>query len=135
MSAGIMPDMYRHTARKSTISKNLKPSNVSLCNNNNNNSITHYSTYLNDNNSKQSTIFEAIQCNIKLENDISQQEESFIIIPDNETEEMIIGEEIEQTNEEIIDEIMEQIINQIIQSSSNTVLATPNQVNNSHWMK
>jgi hypothetical protein len=136
MSAGIMPDMYRHTARKSTISKNLKPSHVSLCtNNNNNNSTAHYSTYLNDNNSKQSTIFETIQCNIKLENDISQQEESFIIIPDNETEEMIIGEESEQTNEEIIDEIMQQIINQIIQSSSNTFLATPNQVNNPHWMK
>ncbi len=127
MSAGIMPDMYRHTARKSTVSKNVKPSNVSLCNNNNN-STTHYLTYHNDNNCKQQTIFDTIECNIKLEEDIPQQEESFIILPDNETEEMIIGEDIEQTNDDIIYDIIQQIINQIIQSSSNTFLSTSNQV-------
>jgi len=129
MSAGIMPDMYRHTARKSTVSKNVKPSNVSLCNNNNNNSTTHYLTYHNDNNCKQQTIFDTIECNIKLEEDIPQQEESFIILPDNETEEMIIGEDIEQTNDDIIYDIIQQIINQIIQSSSNTFLSNSNQVN------
>jgi len=128
MSAGIMPDMYRHTARKSTVSKNVKPSNVSLCNNNNN-STTHYSTYHNDNNCKQQTIFDTIECNIKLEEDIPQQEESFIILPDNETEQMIIGEDIEQTNDNIIYDIIEQIINQIVQSSSNTFILTSNQVN------
>jgi hypothetical protein len=128
MSAGIMPDMYRHTARKSTVSKNVKPSNVSLCNNNNN-STTHYSTYHNDNNCKQQTIFNTIECNIKLEEDIPQQDESFIILPDNETEQMIIGEDIEQTNDNVIYDIIEQIINQIVQSSSNTFLLTSNQVN------
>jgi hypothetical protein len=127
MSAGIMPDMYRHTARKSTVSKNVKPSNVSLCNNNN--STTHYSTYHNDNNCKQQTIFNTIECNIKLEEDIPQQDESFIILPDNETEQMIIGEDIEQTNDNVIYDIIEQIINQIVQSSSNTFLLTSNQVN------
>jgi hypothetical protein len=126
MSAGIMPDMYRHTARKSTVSKNVKPSNLSLCNNN---STTHYSTYHNDNNnSKQQTIFNTIECNIKLEKDIPQQEESFIILRDNEIEQMIMGEDIEQTNEEIIYDIIEQIINQIIQSSSNRIISNSNQV-------
>ena len=109
MSAGIMPDMYRHTARKSTVTKNLK---TSLCNNNNNST------------SKQQTIFDRIECNIKLE-----KEESFIIIPDNETEKMIIGEDIEQTNEEIIYEIIEQTIDKIIESSSNIFLSNSNQVN------
>jgi hypothetical protein len=128
MSAGVMPDMYRHTARKSTVSKNLKSSNITLCNNNN--SPTHYSTYHNDNNCKQQTIFDTIQCNIKLEKDIPQQDESFIILQDNETEQMIIGgEEIQQTNEEIIYEILEQIINEIIQSSSPIrTLSTDSQV-------
>jgi hypothetical protein len=127
MSASIMPDMYRHTARKSTVSKNLKPSNVSLCNN----STTHYTNYHNDNNnSKSTTIFDTIECNIKLENDIPQQQESFLILPDNETEQMIIGEDIEPTDEEIIYDIIEQIRNQIVQSSSNTCIATMDQVFN-----
>jgi hypothetical protein len=127
MSASIMPDMYRHTARKSTVSKNLKPSNVSLCNN----STTHYTNYHNDNNnSKSTTIFDTIECNIKLENDIPQQQESFLILPDNETEQMIIGEDIEPTDEEIIYDIIEQIRNQIVQSSSNTCIATTDQVFN-----
>jgi len=116
MSAGIMPDMYRHTARKSTVSKNVKPSNISICNNNN--STTNYATYNNEKNSNESTIFDTLECNIKLEKDIPQQDEPFLILPDNEMEEMIIGEEIEGTNEDIIYDIIEQIIQQIIQSSS-----------------
>jgi hypothetical protein len=116
MSAGIMPDMYRHTARKSTVSKNVKPSNISICNNNN--STTNYATYNNEKNSNESTIFDTLECNIKLEKDIPQQDETFLILPDNEMEEMIIGEEIEGTNEDIIYDIIEQIIQQISQSSS-----------------
>jgi hypothetical protein len=117
MSAGIMPDMYRHTARKSTVSKNVKPSNLSISNNNN--STTNYTSYHLEKNSNEQTIFDTLECNIKLEKDIPQQDEPFIILPDNEMEEMIIGEEIERTtNEEIIYDIIEQIIQQIIQSSS-----------------
>ncbi len=112
-----MPDMYRHTARKSTVSKNVKPSNLSISNNNN--STTNYTSYHLEKNSNEQTIFDTLECNIKLEKDIPQQDEPFIILPDNEMEEMIIGEEIERTtNEEIIYDIIEQIIQQIIQSSS-----------------
>jgi hypothetical protein len=119
-----MPDMYRHTARKSTVSKTLKPSNVPLCNT----PTTHYSSYNNDIDSKQEIIFDTIQCNIKLEEDIPHQEEPFIILPDNETEHMIIEEDIEQTHEEILYEIMEQILNQITQSSLDTILSCSDQV-------
>ncbi|CAF3658534.1 unnamed protein product [Rotaria sordida] len=112
MSAGILPDMYRYTARKSTVSKNPKPSNVSLCNN----STTHYSTYHNDNNTKQQQIFDTIEHNIKLEKDVPQQQESFMILPDNEIEQMIIEENNEKTQEEIIYDIVEGITNQTIQT-------------------
>jgi hypothetical protein len=99
MSTTILPDIYRHTARKSTVSRNVK-ANVSLCN----------STFNIDNNCKEErTSFDRIQCDIKLEADISSEEQSFIIIHDNEIEQMIV----EQTNEEIICDILEQIKNQI----------------------
>jgi len=99
MSTTILPDIYRHTARKSTVSRNVKP-NVSLCN----------STFNIDNNCKEErSSFDRIQCDIKLEADISSEEQSFIIIHDNEIEQMIV----EQTNEEIICDILEQIKNQI----------------------
>jgi hypothetical protein len=128
MSAGIIPDMYRHTARKTTVSKTIKSSNVSLCNN----PPTHYSPYNIDTNCKQQTIFDTITCNIKLEEDIPQPQEPFIILPDNEIEQMIIGEDFEQTNEEIINNIMEEILNEITQFSSSIILSTSDQVFNSY---
>lgn len=94
MSAGIMPDMYRHTARKSTVSKNLKPSNL------------NYNT--NEIPCKQLTLFNSIECNIKLEKD-----DTFIILQDNEIEQMII----EEDQNEIIYDILQDIINQITQTS------------------
>ncbi len=110
MSTTIIPDIYRHTARKSTVSRNIKNStkNISLCN----------STYNIEQNCKEEqTIYHTIQCNIKLEEDIPQQEQTFIILPDNEIEQM----NIEQTNEEIIFDIIEQIKNQIPQYFNNQV--------------
>ena len=105
MSTAIIPDIYRHTARKSTVSRNVKPSNIAVCN----------STFNTDENFKTDhSIFHTI----KLENDIPQEEEeeqSFIVLPDNEIEEMIV----EQTNDEIICDILEQIKNQINEYSSN----------------
>jgi hypothetical protein len=90
MSTTIIPDIYRHTARKSTVSRNVKPpsKNVSLCN----------------------SIFDTIQCDIKLEKDSPQQlEQSVIILPENEIEQMVV----EQTNEEIICDILEHVKNQV----------------------
>lgn len=127
MSAGILPDMYRYTARKSTVSKNPKPTNISLCNNSP--SSTHFSIYRNDNNIKQSPILDAFERSIKVEKEIPEQLESFTIQHDNEIEQMIIGENSEQTNEEIIYDIIEQIKNHIIQTSSPaTTLSNSNQV-------
>jgi len=107
MSTTIIPDIYRHTARKSTVSRNGKPSskNVSLCNSTLNNS------------KEEQSIFDTIQCDIKLEKDVPQQEQSFIILRDNEIEQM----NIEQTNDEIICDIIEQIKNQIPEYFTNQV--------------
>jgi hypothetical protein len=110
MSTTIIPDIYRHIARKSTVSRNVKPTskNVSLCN----------PTFNIDNNFKEEqSIFDTIQCDIKLEKDIPQQEQSFIILPNNEIEQVIV----EQTNEEIICDILEQIKYQIHEDFSNQV--------------
>ncbi|CAF4975269.1 unnamed protein product, partial [Rotaria magnacalcarata] len=139
MSAGILPDIYRYTARKSTVSKTSKSSNVSMCNNSNppittattttTTTTTHYSAYHNDNNSKQPPLFDTIEHTIKLEEEIPQPLESFIILPDNEIEQMIIGENNnEQTDEEIIHNIIEQIKNQIVQSSSTTIASSSNKI-------
>ncbi|CAF0742129.1 unnamed protein product [Adineta steineri] len=102
MSTTIIPDIYRHIARKSTVTRNIKPpsKNVSLC-----------TTTLNiDNNCKEEqSIFDTIRYDIKLENEISRQERSFVVIPDNETEQMIV----EESTEEIIRDVLEQMINQI----------------------
>ncbi len=74
--------------------------NVSLCN----------PTFNIDNNCKEEqSIFQKLQCNIKLEKDSPERERSFVIIPENEIEQM----NIEQTNEEIIFDIVQQIQNQI----------------------
>jgi len=110
MSTTIIPDIYRHTARKSTVSRNVKTSskNVSLSN----------STFnINNNSKEEQSIFDTIQCDIKLEKDIPQQEQSFVILPDNEIEQM----NIEQTNDEIICDIIEQIKNQIPEYFTNQV--------------
>ena len=115
MSAGILPDMYRHTARKSTVSRNTKPSNTSL----RNKSTTHYSPYhKDDHNSKQPKLFNKTEYYIKVESDILQQQERFTILFDNETEQMITVENNEQSNKEIILDIIEEIKKQIIQSPS-----------------
>jgi hypothetical protein len=98
MSTTIIPDIYRHTARKSTVSRNVK--SISVCN----------STFTIDKNDQ--SIFDTI----KLEKEISE-EQSFIILPDNDIEEMIV----EQTNEEIICDILEQIKNQINEYPLNSI--------------
>ncbi|CAF4811231.1 unnamed protein product, partial [Rotaria socialis] len=92
-------------------------------------STTHYSAYHSDNNSKQSPLLDTTEHTIKLEEEIPQPLESFIILPDNEIEQMIIGDNNnEQTNEEIVHNIIEQIKNQIVQSSSATIVSSSNQI-------
>ncbi|CAF4203940.1 unnamed protein product, partial [Rotaria sordida] len=69
------------------------------------------STSIVDNNNikEEKIIFDQIQSDYKFEKNIQQQKQSFLILPDNEIEQMII----EQTNEEIIKDILEQIQKQI----------------------
>ncbi|CAF1352884.1 unnamed protein product [Adineta ricciae] len=98
MSTSIIPDIYRHTARKSTVSRNVKSQAKNVA------SLPVTNTC-----KEEPSIFDTIQCDIKLESDSPPMEQSFVIIPDNETEQMIV----EQTNDEIIREIIEQIQNQI----------------------
>ncbi|CAF1209048.1 unnamed protein product [Rotaria sp. Silwood1] len=108
MSTTIFPDIYRHIARKSTVSRNVNvPSKtLPLCN----------STSIHDNNNKEEKIiFDQIQYDYKLEKNLQQQKQSFVILPDNEIEQMIV----EQTNEEIIKDILEQIQKQISNDFSN----------------
>ncbi|CAF1226543.1 unnamed protein product [Rotaria magnacalcarata] len=101
MSTTILPDIYRHFARKSTVSRNVKisPKNVPLCN----------STFSLDSNSQVTSLtFNRVRSEVKLGSD-AQEKQTVLILPDNETEEMIV----EQTNEEIISDIIEQIQQQI----------------------
>ncbi|CAF4371460.1 unnamed protein product [Rotaria socialis] len=101
MSTTILPDIYRHFARKSTVSRNVKisPKNVPLCN----------STFTLDSNSQVTSLaFNRVCSEVKLGSDV-QQKQTFLMLPDNETEEMIV----EQTNQEIISDIIEQIQQQI----------------------
>lgn len=101
MSTTIIPDIYRHTARKSTVSRNVKTPSKNL-------SYSH-STNFKD----EQSIFDTIQCDIKVEKDLPNEEPStaqtYLILPENETEQM----NIEQTHEEIIGDLLEQIIQQI----------------------
>ena len=98
MSTSIIPDIYRHTARKSTVSRNIKSQAKNVA------SLPVTNTC-----KEEPSIFDTIQCDIKLESDSPPMEQSFVIIRDNEIEQMIV----EQTNDEIIREIIEQIQNQI----------------------
>jgi hypothetical protein len=125
MSAGIMPDVYRHTARKSTVSKMIKPSNVPVCST----VATPYATYHHDNEKKQETIFDAIECTIKLEEDIpASLPETFVLVPDNETEQLLVKEDQDQRNTEAAGDIIEQILNQIALSAVETTPMTVTQV-------
>ncbi|CAF1518995.1 unnamed protein product, partial [Adineta ricciae] len=133
MSAGIMPDMYRHTARKSTVSKTLKSSAiVPVCNN----PTAHCAMYNNNNNhldneSRQDSIIDITPCQIKVEEESpqqSQQPESFLIVPDNETEQMIIAEDHSHTNEDVICDILEQILDRITQPSIETIQSSSTQI-------
>jgi hypothetical protein len=110
MSTTVIPDIYRHTARKSTVSRNVKPSAKNL-------SLSNPSFNIDKNTKEEQSIFDTIECDIKLEKDIPEQEQSFVIIHDNEIEQM----NIEQTNDEIICDIIEQIKNQIPEHFINQV--------------
>ncbi|CAF3155879.1 unnamed protein product, partial [Rotaria sp. Silwood2] len=103
MSTTILPDIYRHIARKSTVSRNVKVSSkiLPLCNS---------TSIIDNNNSKEEKpIFDRIQCDYKFEKNFQQQKQSFLILPDNEIEQMIV----DQSHEEIIKDILEQIQKQI----------------------
>jgi hypothetical protein len=102
MSAGIIPDMYRHTARKSTVSKSLKSSNATSCQNS---SLSYRTSHVDDKHSivLPSTKFDQIQQEIKVEQD------PFVFLPDNETEQMKIEDDIDQIVYEIFDDIAKQI--------------------------
>lgn len=114
-----MPDLYRHTARKSTVSKNVKPINVSPCNFND--PSTTYPAYHQASNSSDETIFNTLQCDIKLENDLIPLDQPFLLLPDNETEEMSIGDERDS-------DIVYQLVDEMIQSIEKISPSTSNQV-------
>ena len=100
MSTTIVPDIHRHIARKSTVSRNVK--NLSLCN----------GTLNSTNHCKESSAnFSSLSCNIKLEKEIPEEEQRFVLIPDNDIEQM----NIEPNDEQIVVSIMEDIQNRIDQ--------------------
>ncbi len=110
MSTTIIPDIYRHTARKSTVSRNVKPSSINV-------SLRNPTLNIDNKSKEEQSIFDTIQCDIKLEKDIPQQEQSFVILSDNEIEQM----NIEQTHDEIIFDLVEEIKNQIPEYLTNQV--------------
>ncbi len=106
MSAGIIPDIYRHTARKSTVTKSIKSSNVSSSPRS---SFSNGTCHLDDKHSKPllTAKLESIQWPIKLEEDLPA--EPLILLPDNETEQMIVEEDLDRTIEDILENILQQI--------------------------
>ena len=92
MSTTIVPDIHRHIARKSTVSRSVK--NHSLCN---------------GNDSLNSENFSSLSCNIKQEKEIPHEEQRFVLITDNHIEQM----HVEENDEQIISSIFEQILNRI----------------------
>lgn len=83
------PDIYRHIARKSTVSRNSKsqPKNAAPY------PLPHMCK-------EEPSVFEAIQCDIKEEKNVPPVEQSLVLLPDNE---------MEQATEETLREMIEQI--------------------------
>ena len=106
MSAGIIPDIYRHTARKSTVTKIIKSTNGSSPSQS---SLSYVTSHLNEKHSKPllTPKLESIQCTIKLEED--SPPEPMIILPDNEIEQMIVEEDLDRTIENVLEDILQQI--------------------------
>lgn len=94
MSTTIVPDIHRHIARKSTVSRNVK--NLTLCN---------------GGGSLNSENFSSLSCNIKQEKEIPHEQQRFVFITENDIEQM----HVEENDEQIISSIIEQIQNRIDQ--------------------
>jgi len=112
MSTTILPDIYRHTARKSTVSRNVKPtSKIHTFNNNNNNNNNNV---INAKNFKEEqSIFDTIECNIKFEKDLAQSQR-LMILPENEIEQMNVEQNHENIIADILDDILKQIPDQVM---------------------
>ena len=103
MSMSILPEIYRHTARKSTVSKNVKT----------NNSSTSSLSYLANHHDGQ--IFQVssatkpppISYQIQMEKHLST--ERFLLLPENEIEQMIVDEDVDRFVHQTLDHICEQI--------------------------
>ena len=118
MSTGVLPDMYRHTARKSTVSKSLKaPTAV----------VYQHATTAYSNGIQASSTYpsESIACHIKLEEHLI---EPLFLLPENETEQMIVDEHIDRSIEHTIDEIIDQIERRLSPRSLHRQLADDDQV-------
>ena len=118
MSTGVLPDMYRHTARKSTVSKPLKaPTAV----------VYQHSTeaYTNGIQPSFTSLSGSIECHIKVEENLV---EPFVLLPENEIEQMIIDEHIDRPIEDTLDEIIDRIELQLSPHSSRQQLADDDQV-------
>ena len=103
MSAGIIPDVYRHTARKSTVSKTIK--STSICSPQNLN-LSHLNISFDDKQLQTSNSINRISTTIKLE---ELPRETFIIQRDNEVEQMIIDDHHELIIRQILDEMIESL--------------------------
>lgn len=116
MSAGIIPDVYRHTARKSTVSKTIKSTSIRSPQNLN---LSHLNISFDDKQLQTSNSINRISTTIKLE---ELPRETFIIQHDNEVEQMIIDDNHELIIRQILDEMIESlgttVVHQIEESSS-----------------
>ena len=123
MSAGIIPDIYRHTARKSTVTKSIKSSNVSSSPHS---SFSNGTSHLDEKHSKPllTAKLESIQWPIKLEEDLPA--EPLILLPDNETEQMVVEEDLDGPIEDILEGILRRTEKMSYQQVSELPLT-------SHW--
>ena len=125
MSTSVIPDMYRHTARKSTVSKSMKSTNGS------NSPASTRSFLVNHHGDKllkvsSPTKTPPIPYQIKMEKDIAI--ERFLILPDNETEQMSVDDDVERAVQHILEQIIEQISSTVSTTTTDKRMNTNDQV-------
>lgn len=113
MSTQIVPDMHRHIARKSTVSRSVKAPTKTL-------PLSNPPLNVDRNSREEPPVFHALQCDVKLEKEIPGEEQVFVILPDNDIEQM----NVEQADEEIVSDLIEQIQRRISEYSAEQVRST-----------
>lgn len=103
MSMSILPEIYRHTARKSTVSKNVKTNNSSTS------SLSYLANHHDGQIFQVSSATKPPPISYQIQMEKHRSTERFLLLPENETEQMIIDDDVERFVHQTLDQICEQI--------------------------